>query len=461
MSSTPTQIPTTKKITESLKVVNKYKEYVSFSQAFKYFPIAISRARNARLWDLDGNEYVDFLSSAATYNVGHSNERVISAVKEHLDKFIHYCLYLYHEPVVELAELLVRITPGNHEKKVVIGLSGGDVNDTALKAALMFTRRPNIASFTYSYHGTTALDIAVGGSFSPELRNAIPLHGIYFLEYPDTYRCAGGVEDPVECGEYYLDKIEKFFRRNVAGESFAALIIEPVQGDGGVLIPPENFMNGIRRVTKEYGMVLIDDEVQTGMGRTGRLFAIEHYNIVPDLMVLGKALGGGMPVSAVVGRRDVLEPAPPQTFFATSAAHAASVAGSIAAVKYVLENNLADRAQRLGAYALRRLNELKERYEVVGDVRGIGLMLGVDVVKNKKTKEPDRITALKIIWRAWERGLIMMTYGKYGNVLRIAPPLTIPEEDLERGLEIIEESTRDVIQGVVPDEVIKYMAAWE
>ncbi|MFN3267692.1 MAG: aspartate aminotransferase family protein, partial [Zestosphaera sp.] len=334
-------------------------------------------------------------------------------------------------------------------------------NDTALKAALMFTRRPNIASFTYSYHGTTALGVAVSGSFSPELRNAIPLHGVYFLEYPDTYRCAEGIEDPVECGEYYLSKIEKFFRRNVAGESFAALIIEPVQGDGGVLIPPENFMRGIRKITEEYGMILIDDEVQTGMGRTGKLFAIEHYNIVPDLVVLGKALGGGMPVSAVVGRKDVLESAPPQTFFATSAAHAASVAGSIATVKYVLENNLADRAQHLGAHALRRLNELKEKYEVVGDVRGVGLMLGVDIVKSKKTKEPDRITALKIIWRAWEKGLIMMTYGKYGNVLRIAPPLTIPEEDLENGFEIIEDSVRDVMRGVVPDEVIRYMAAWE
>jgi 4-aminobutyrate aminotransferase len=168
-----------------------------------------------------------------------------------------------------------------------------------------------------------------------------------------------------------------------------------------------------------------------------------------------------MPVSAVIGRADILDSAPPQTYFATSAAHAASVAGALAAVKYVLENKLYDRASKLGSLATKRLEEMKERYEVIGDVRGLGLMIGVDVVKDKKTKEPDRKTALKIIWRAWEKGLIMMTYGKYGNVLRIAPPLTIPEDDLERGLEIIEESVKDVLNGKVPDEVLKYMAAWE
>jgi 4-aminobutyrate aminotransferase len=168
-----------------------------------------------------------------------------------------------------------------------------------------------------------------------------------------------------------------------------------------------------------------------------------------------------MPVSAVVGRAEILDSAPPQTYFATSAAHAASVVGAIEAIKHTVENNLPERARRLGELAVKRLREMQEKYEVVGDVRGLGLMLGVDIVKSKTTREPDRKTALKIIWRSWERGLIMMTYGKYGNVLRIAPPLTIPEEDLEKGLEIIEESIKDVLAGRVPDEVISYMTAWE
>ncbi|MEM0378062.1 MAG: aspartate aminotransferase family protein [Thermosphaera sp.] len=454
------KIPSAKKLDKSIPVVEKYKKYVSQSQAFKYFPIAVARAKNARIWDADGNEYIDFLASAASYNIGHSNEEVVKAVKDHLDRFIHYCLYLYHEPVAEFSELLVNITPWSYDKKVIIGLSGGDANDTALKAALAYTRRPRIASFTYSYHGTTALDIAVGGSFDPELRSVIPFHNVYFLEFPDTYRCVNNIDDPEQCGEEYLSMAESFFKR-YAGESFAALIIEPIQGDGGVLVPPENFMRGIRKITEEHGIVLIDDEVQTGMGRTGRLFAIEHFNVEPDLVVLGKALGGGMPVSAVVGRREIVESAPPQSFFATSAAHASSVAGAIAAVKYVLRNKLDEAAREKGKYLLKRLNELKDRYEVVGDVRGLGLMLGVDIVKDKKSKQPDRTLSLKIIWRAWEKGLIMMTYGKYGNVLRIAPPLTIPYEDLDRAVEIIDESIKEALEGKVPDEVVNYMTAWK
>lgn len=444
----------------SSQLIEKYKRYVSGSQAFKYFPMIVGKALNARIWDTDGREYIDFLSSAATYNVGHSNREVLEAVKTQLDKFIHYCLYLYHEPVVELAELLAGIAPGSFEKKVAFGLSGGDANDTALKAALVYTRRRVIVSFDYSYHGTTALDIAVSGSFSPELRGLMPFRDVYFAEYPDTYRCIGGVEDPEECGELHLSRFEELLKK-IGGSNVAAIILEPVQGDGGVLIPPANFIKGVRKMASEHGIVLIDDEVQTGMGRTGRLFAIEHYSVEPDLMVLGKALGGGMPVSAVVGRSDIMDSAPPQSFFATSAAHAASVAAAIAVVKYVTRNNLHERAREMGEYALKRLNELKEKYEVVGDVRGLGLMIGVDIVVDKKSKKPDRAKALKIIWRAWEKGLVMMTYGKYGNVLRIAPPLTIPREDLDKGIDIIEESVKDVLEGKVPDEVVDKMTAWK
>lgn len=442
------------------KYVEEYWKYVASSQAFKYFPIVVARASGSRVWDVDGNEYIDFLSSAATYNIGHSNPEVVDAIKKQLNEFIHYCLYLYHKPVVELAKLLVEITPGSYRKKVAFGLSGGDANDTALKAALIYTKRSSIVSFTYSYHGTTALGIAVGGSFNPKIRELIPFKGVYFAEYPDTYRCEIGSDKPEECGEYYLGKLEDLLRK-IPGRDVAAIIFEPIQGDGGVLVPPANFMKGLKKIAEEYNAVLIDDEVQTGMGRTGKLFAIEHFGIEPDLIVLGKALGGGMPISAVVGRAEILDAAPPQTFFATSAAHALSCVAATATVNYILRNRLWERAERLGRIAMKRLEELKEKYEVIGDVRGLGLMIGVDVVKDKASKTPDRKTALKIIWRAFEKGLIMMTYGKYGNVLRIAPPLIISEEDLLRGLDIIEEAVRDVLSGRVPDEVLSYMKAWE
>ncbi|MEM4718061.1 MAG: aspartate aminotransferase family protein [Desulfurococcaceae archaeon] len=443
------------------KQIEKYWKYITTGQAFKYFPIIVARAKNARIWSVDGREYIDFLSSAATYNIGHGNTFIVNAIKEQIEKFIHYCLYLYHEPVIELAEKLIYITPGSFHKKVSFGLSGGDACDTALKASLIYTGKPYIVSYTYSYHGTTALGIAAGGSFSESIRSRIPFRNTYFIEYPDTYRCKYGVDDPELCGEYYLSEIDNLFRKINAKECVAALITEPVQGDGGVLVPPKSYMIGVRKLTQENQVILIDDEVQTGMARTGKIFAIEHFGIEPDLVVMGKALGAGMPISAVVGRAEILDSAPPQTYFATSAAHALSCVAALKNIDFILENNLADRARRLGEYATKRLSELRERFELIGDIRGLGLMIGVDIVKNKRTKEPDRVSALKIIWRSYEKGLIMMTYGKYGNVLRIAPPLTIPEEDLDKGIDIIEDAVKDVLGGKVPDKVVEQMIAWK
>ncbi len=452
---------TSKNISKSLEIVSDHDKYITKGYGFKYFPIVVARTKGAKVWDLDGNEYIDFISSAATYNIGHSNDEVIKAVKEQIDKFIHYCLYLYHEPAIKLAKLLTEITPGKFSKKVAFGLSGGDANDTALKASFLYTRRRNIASFTYSYHGTTYLVLSASGSFSPKLRNALgALPNVYFFEYPDTYRCPHNLTEE-ECGEYYLGEIEKFFKTVIDGESFAAFLVEPIQGDGGVLVPPKNFMVGLRKLTEEYGIVFIDDEIQTGMGRTGKMFAIEHFGVEPDIIVLAKALGGGMPISAVVGRAEILDQATPQTYFSTSGAHALSCVAAIATIKYIIKEDLPSRAARLGEYAMKRLKELEEKYEIVGDVRGLGLLLGVDIVKNKDTKEPDRKSALKIIWRCWEKGLLMMTYGKYGNVLRIAPPLVITKEELDKAIDIIDESIKDVLAGKVSDQVIEVLRAWE
>jgi len=451
----------TKNVSKSLKVALEYEKYVTKGYAFKYFPLALSKAKGAKIWDLDGNEYIDFLSSAAVYNVGHSNDEVIEAMKKQLEKYLHYCMYIYHEPAVELAKLLVEIVPGNFTKKVAFGLSGSDANDTAVKAALLYTGRRNIASYTYSYHGTTYLALSMSGSFSPKLRNRLnALPNVYFFEYPDTYRKPYDMSDE-ELGEYYLGLIEDFFRKNVAGESFAAFMFEPVQGDGGVLVPPKNYVQGLRKLTEEYGIVFIDDEVQTGIARTGKMFAIEYFDVVPDIMVVGKAVGGGMPVSAVVGRAEILDSADPQTYFLTSGANAVSAVAAIATINYVRKNRLDERARELGEYAKKRFLELQDKYEIVGDVRGLGLLLGVDIVKSKDTKEPDRKTAIKIIWRAWEKGLLMMTYGKYGNVLRIAPPLVITKEELDKAIDIIDEAIKDVLAGKVSDEVISLLRAWE
>jgi len=452
---------TSKKIDENLKVVSEDIKYIARGVALKYFPLVVARASGVKVWDLDGNEYIDFLSSAAVFNVGHSNIEVVKAIKDQLEKFIHYgILYLYHKPAVELAKLLVEITPGTFEKKVIFGLSGSDANDSAIKASRVYTGRPNIASFTYSYHGTTYGAISVSGVINPKIRAKVyPLPNVHFLPYPDTYRCPFDME-PKECGEYYLGLIEEYFQRVVDGESFAALIIEPIQGDAGILIPPRNFMEGLYKLTRKYGIVFIDEEVQTGLCRTGRMFAIEHFGIEPDLIVVGKAIGGGMPISAVIGRREIVDAAEPPTFLLTFSGHSLSAVAAIATIKYAIRERLAERARKLGEYALKRFNEMKDKYEIIGDVRGLGLLIGIEIVKNKKTKEPDRNTTLKIIWRCWEKGLLMMSFGKYGNVLRIAPPLTIELEELDKGINIIEDSIRDVLTGKVSNDVIKILRPW-
>ena len=450
----------TKVATKTTELMDKYKRYISDGQAFKYFPMFISKSKGAKVWDIDGKEYIDFLSSAATFNVGHNNQNVVNVIKENLDKYLHYCFYIYHEPAVKLAELLVNMSPGNFEKKVAFGLSGSDAVDTAVKASLLYTRRRNIASFNYSYHGTTFMDISISGSFKPELRyymNSYP--HVYFFDFPDVYRCPVNMTEE-EYSKLCLEKIENFFENVISGNSFAALVFEPIQGDGGVLVPPVSFVNGLYKLTKRYKICFIDDEVQTGLGRTGKMFAIEHFAVEPDLIVLGKALGGGMPISATIGKKEVLDSAMPQTYFMSLSPHALSSLAAIVTLDFIKTEGLLDKTRKKGEYAMRRLRELEEKYEIIGDVRGLGLMIGVEVVKDKNKKEPDRENAIKIIWRAWEKGLIMTTYGKYGNVLRVAPPLVIEKEEIDKAIDIIDASIKDALSGKVGDEILNKMKPW-
>ena len=442
------------------ELIDKCKRYISDGQAFKYFPMVVSKAKGAKIWDVNGKEYIDFLSSAATFNVGHNNPKVVNVIKSNLNKYLHYCFYIYHEPAVKLAELLVNLSPGNFEKKVAFGLSGSDAVDTAVKASLIYTRRRNIASFTDSYHGSTFMGISISGSFKHELRyymNSYP--HVYFFDYPDVYRRPFNTTEE-EYSKFCLEKIEKYFENVVPGDSFAALIFEPIQGDGGVLVPPSSFVHELYKLTKKYGICFIDDEVQTGLGRTGKMWAIEHFIVEPDLMVLGKALGGGMPISATIGKKEILDTAPPQTYFTALSPHALSCLAAIETLNFIKHEGILNETQKKGEYLIKRLKELEEKYEIIGDVRGLGLMIGVEVVKDKIKKFPDREKALKIIWRCWERGLLMTTYGKYGNVLRIAPPLVIERTEIDKAIDIIDASVKDVLAGKISDTVLQLMKPW-
>lgn len=441
------------------KLVEADHKLLSPSTRLSYYPLVVARAEGAKVWDIDGNEYIDFLSGAAVTNVGHRHPRVVKAIKDQSDRFIHYTLaYTYYENAVELAKRLVEVTPGDFPKKVAFGLSGSDANDGAIKFARSYTGRSKIISFLKSYHGTTYGALSLSGITLRMRRKLGPmLPEIYHVPFPDCYRCPFKLEYP-SCGMHCLDFISTIMDTIVPPEEVAAIVTEPIQGDAGVVIPPDEYMPNLKKLCEENGILFVDEEVQTGFGRTGKWFAIEHWNVKPDAMVLAKAMASGMPISAVVARREVIDSLEAPAHLFTTEANPLSCAAAIATIKIIREEKLYERANRLGEYAMKRFREMMDKHELIGDVRGKGLMIGVDLVKDLKTKEPAIKETLKIDWRAWEKGLVLIHFGK--SVLRIAPPLIITQEELDEGLNIIEEAIDDVEKGKVPDEVLKRMKGW-
>ncbi|MCD6362530.1 MAG: aminotransferase class III-fold pyridoxal phosphate-dependent enzyme [Synergistetes bacterium] len=450
-------------IGKSLELAKEDSAYIASAASLKYYPLCVERAEGAKVWDLDGNEYIDFLTSACVYNVGHRHPKVVDAIKKQIDKVLNYTIvYLYHEAPVKLAKALVEITPGDFRKKVTFGFSGSDSVDSAIKSARAYTGKKHVISFLDSYHGMTYGALSATGILKPEVRNKVyPISEISFLEYPDPYRNSWGIDgykDPQALSDRALENVKREIER-LSGD-VAAIIIEPMQGDAGVVIPPVEFFKGLRKLCDKYGIVLIDEEVQTGIGRTGKWWGIEHFGVVPDIISTAKALGGGMPISAAVGKEEIMESVPPPLFVFTHLGHAVSASSAMATIEVVGEEKLLGRTSSLGKRLIDEFESLKNDFDFIGDVRGVGFLIGIDIVKDRETKEADRETALKICWRAWEKGLILVTFGKGGNVLRIAPPLVIREEELERGVSIIEEAMRDVRDGKVPDDVTRFLKGW-
>jgi 4-aminobutyrate aminotransferase len=412
---------------------------------------------------MDGNKYFDFLTSAGVYNVGHCHPKVVKAIQGQVSKLLNYTIaYLYHENPVHLAKLLTEITPGKFKKKVTFGFSGSDTNDSAIKAARAFTKKKYILSFKYSYHGTTYGALTLTGIIDAKSKELVyPLDGVELVEFPDPFRNSWGIEgyrEPDRLTEVALRAIEN--KINELKGHVAGIVIEPIQGDAGVVIPPQEFIKELKILCEKLGIVFIAEEVQTGMGRTGKMWAIEHFGVEPDLLVTAKALGGGMPISALIGRQEIIESVPPPLFLFTHLGHAVSTAAALATIEVISEENLLRKAEETGNYIRKRFEEMAQKYPIIGDIRGKGLLIGVDIVKKKTKTEPDRSLALKTCWRAWEKGLLMITFGKHGNVLRIAPPLNIEKSAVDEALEIIESSFKDALEGKVPDKVLEYLQGW-
>jgi 4-aminobutyrate aminotransferase len=282
---------------------------------------------------------------------------------------------------------------------------------------------------------------------------------VYHVPYADCYRCYFGLEYP-SCNMRCVEYIKTVLEMLIPPDETAAFILEPIQGDAGVVIPPREFWLKIKRLCEEHGILFMDEEVQTGFARTGKMFAIEHWGIEPDAVISAKPIASGLPMGVIVSRSEFMErwTAPAHLF--TTQANPVVCAAAVATINVIERDNLVDRACRMGEVAMKRFAEMKDRFDLVGDVRGRGLLIGVDLVKDRETKVPARKEAMKVAWRAWEKGLVMISFGRHGNVLRVAPPLTIGEDELETALGIVEESIADVTKGRVPDSVLKDMSAW-
>ncbi len=405
------------------------------------YPI-IEEAEGIWIKDLDGNVYIDFISGRCVVNVGHRHPKIVETLKQQIDKLTHGP----NEYRFKLEKELARITPGNFPKRVSYSLTGSAANDCAIKLARWATRRPYIIAFAGAYHGVTYGALSLS-SYLPRMRRGFwpLLPGIYIMPYPYCYRCPFGLEYP-DCDLKCLGYLEYAFKSYLPPDEIAAISIEPIAGDAGWIVPPDGYLQQLRELCDHYDILLIAEEVQTGFGRTGKWFAVEHWNVVPEIMVLGKALAGGVPLSAVVAKAELFEKEEARFVHGhTFGGYPLGCAAALTNIQIIEEEGLIENAERMGAYMMKRLREMMEDHSIIGDVRGKGLLIGVEIVKDKESKKPGIEEADSICKKAFERGLYIIRMGAYGTAtLRVAPPLIITREQVDIALNILEEAISEV-----------------
>lgn len=394
-------------------------------------PIFTARAQGAQLWDIDGNEYIDFASGISVLNVGHNHPKVIQAVQAQLERFTHTCFQVtMYEPYIRLAERLNSLAPGEAPKKTIFLTSGAEAIENAIKIARVATHRPAVIAFSHSFHGRTLLGLSLTGKATAYKQEFGPFAPeVYHAPFPYEYRGWSS--------ERALEALNELFQTEITPDQVAAVIIEPVLGEGGYIPAPESFLRELRRLTEAHGILLIADEIQTGFGRTGKLFAIEHSGIVPDIITVAKSLAGGLPLSGVIGRAEVMDAPAAGGLGGTYAGNPLACAAGLAVLDIFEQEDLFARAQQLGNRLMERFRSLQSEVPTLGDVRGLGPMIGLEFVRDPATKEPAPEVTDKILAEAREQGLILLKAGLYNNVVRIVAPLVIEEALLSRGLETL------------------------
>jgi 4-aminobutyrate aminotransferase len=432
--------------------------YISPATRLAFPAVVVEGGEGATFWDVSGRRFLDLHSMAGVSNIGYGHPRYTQALVEQASRLVH-CnpAYMLHEAPIRLAERLTQITPGDFDKRVAFGLSGSDANDGAIKLARAATRRQKIVAFRGAYHGNTYGALSLS-SISPAMRRgfAPEVPGVIHVPFPDVYRDSACGDAAV--AQRCLADLDLVLNTIAPADDVAAIFLEPVQGDSGVLVPPQAYIDGLVARAREHGILLIADEVQTGIGRTGRMCAAEHFGIKPDVTIFGKALGGGMPVSAIVARNELMDAwEAPGHVFSTGVSPLAATA-ALAVLDIIAEEELAAAAAQRGALLRGGLEDLQRRYPVIGDVRGLGLMLGADLVCDPETRLRDRKLAPKVIKSCFDRGCFITFLA--GSVLRFIPPLVISDDELKCAIEVVGDSLGSVLRGEVSDEDVAAFAGW-
>lgn len=422
---------------KSLELLERRKKAVSNGIGIGKVPIFAEFAKGAVITDVDGNSFIDFSGGIGCLNSGHSAPLVVEAVRKQAEKLQHSCFQVtMYEPYLELAEKLIQISPGNFTKKAALFNSGAEAVENAIKIARKYTGRQSIVCFENAFHGRTFMTLTLTSKVKPYKDGFGPFAPeVYQAVMPYTYHKPGALTD-----EQYVDEciseFHSFLNRTVIPSQIAAIIIEPVLGEGGFIVPPEKFIKEIDKICRNNGIVLIADEIQSGFARTGKMFASEHFGLEPDLLTMAKSMSNGFPVSAVVGKEEIMDSVHPGGLGGTFAGNPVACAAALASIETIQKEKLCERAVIIGDTLRKRFDSLSGEVSCIGEVRGLGAMIGIEIVKNGKN--PDKEKAEKIVYECGQNGLLILTAGVEGNIIRTLMPLSISDEQLNEALNVLE-----------------------
>jgi 4-aminobutyrate aminotransferase/(S)-3-amino-2-methylpropionate transaminase len=432
---------------KSQKMINQRNEYVP-AGVYLVQPVTIAESKGAIVEDIDGNTLLDFTSGIGVTSLGHCTEEIVATINEQAGKLIHSCIHVAnYKPYIDLATKLCEITPGTYKKRAMMLNSGSEAVENAIKIVRQATGRSNILSFENSFHGRTYMALTLTGKWDPYKVGLGPfVPGVYFTPFPYAYRCPWGTEDKEECGKAAIHHIEKsIFKTQVDPSTVGAVIFETLQGEGGFIDPPKNFFPMLKELCDQHNIKLIVDEVQTGFGRTGKMFGIQHFGIVPDVIAMAKAIANGLPLSAVVASEELMGDIYPGSLGGTFGGKPIGCAVALKVIEIMEREKIPEKAEKMGEKLRKQLNEFQEIYSKIGDVRGLGPMLAMEFVKDPSTKKPDAITSSNIMKDTLKNGLMTLKAGLYNNVIRLHPPLIIEDDLLETGMRILEASIKKFV----------------